>query len=92
MAQRHLLLALATAMLAMTAQDNYTLENVRFGGSSATWIFANICYAGMRAQAHPSLFWSVVTFIGGFPGTFLTFFVVKRGGERAYGIDIPSKR
>jgi hypothetical protein len=40
------------------------------GGASAVWIFANLSYTGMRAQAAGSTFWKVVAFILGFPGTF----------------------
>jgi hypothetical protein len=81
-----------TSALALGAPDQYQLANVGSGGVSATWIFANIAYTGMRAQANPSFFWSVVSFLGGFPGTLLTYFVVRRGSERAYGIDMPRKR
>jgi hypothetical protein len=67
-------------------------ETVRNGGASALWIFANVCYAGMRAQANPSVFWRLVTFLMGFPGTLLSVLVVSEGSERAYGIDLPKKR
>ena len=60
-------------------------------GVSAIWILANISYAGMRAQSHPSTGWRVVSFIFGFPGTLISFLVIREGGERAYGIDIPKK-
>ena len=60
-------------------------------GVSAIWVLANICYAGMKAQSHPSTGWRVVSFIFGLPGTLISFFVVKEGSERAYGIDIPKK-
>jgi hypothetical protein len=33
----------------------------------------------------------ILTFIFGLPGTLLTLLVVKKGGERAYGIDLPRK-
>jgi hypothetical protein len=59
------------------------------GGVSAIWIFANLSFTGMRAQAKGSTFWKVVTFILGFPGTLLTLLVVTSGSERAYGIDLP---
>jgi hypothetical protein len=60
-------------------------------GVSAVWVFANLSFTGMRAQAKGSLFWKVLTFISGFPGTLLTLLVVAEGSERAYGIDIPRK-
>ena len=60
-------------------------------GVDAIWVFANLSFTGMRAQAKGSMFWKVVTFIFGFPGTLLTLLVVNKGSERAYGIDMPRK-
>jgi|HubBroStandDraft_5_1064220.scaffolds.fasta_scaffold497279_2 hypothetical protein len=60
-------------------------------GVSAVWIFANLSFTGMHAQATGTMFWRVVSFIFGFPGTLLTLFLVDRGSERAYGIDMPRK-
>jgi len=60
-------------------------------GASAVWIFANLSFTGMRAQATGTVFWKVVTFIFGFPGTLLSLLIVTRGSERAYGIDMPRK-
>ena len=62
------------------------------GGASAIWIFANLSFTGMRAQAKGNIFWKIITFIFGFPGTLLTLLAVTAGGERAYGIDMPRKR
>jgi hypothetical protein len=61
------------------------------GGASAVWIFATLSFTGMHAQAKGSLFWRVVSFIFGFPGTLLTLIIVPRGSERAYGVDMPRK-
>jgi hypothetical protein len=61
------------------------------GGASAIWIFANLSFAVMRAQNKGTPFWVILTFIFGLPGTLLTLLVVKKGGERAYGIDLPRK-
>jgi hypothetical protein len=60
-------------------------------GMSAVWVFANLSFTAMRAQARGTSFWKVLTFIFGFPGTLLTVLVVTEGGERAYGIDMPRK-
>ncbi len=60
-------------------------------GISGLWVLANISYAGMRAQNHASTGWRVVSFIFGFPGTLISFFAVREGGERAYGISLPKK-
>ena len=54
-------------------------------------VFANLSFTGMPDQVTGTTFWKVVTFIFGFPGTLLTLFVVARGSERAYGIDMPRK-
>ncbi len=61
-------------------------------GSGAVWILANFCYAGMKAQGHPSRLWRILSFIFGFPGTLLSFFVVREGSGRAYGVDLPKHR
>jgi hypothetical protein len=61
-------------------------------GVSALWMLANICYAGMKAQASPSFGWRFLSFVFGFPGTLLSFFVVSEGSERAYGIDLPKRQ
>jgi hypothetical protein len=58
-------------------------------GGGVIWIFANLSFAAMHAQATGSVFWKVVTFFCGFPGTLLTMMVVDKGSERAYGIDMP---
>lgn len=61
---------------------------IRHTGVSGLWILANISYAGMRAQNHPSWGWRIVSFIFGFPGTLLSFLVVREGSGRAYGINL----
>jgi hypothetical protein len=61
-------------------------------GVGALWMLANICYAGMKAQANPSLVWRVLSFLFGLPGTFVSWIVVVEGSERAYGIDLPTRR
>jgi hypothetical protein len=71
------------------SQTQETAGNAGVGG---IWMLANICYAGMRAQNHPGVGWRMVSFIFGFPGTLITFFVVDQGSERAYGIELPKKR
>jgi hypothetical protein len=62
------------------------------GGVSAIWVFANLSFAGMRAQEKGTTSWKVVSFIFGFAGTLLTLLIVNRGSERAYGIDLPRKQ
>jgi len=66
-------------------------ETARSTGVSALWILANVSYAGMRAQGNRNRFWRILAFIFGFPGTLLSFIVVPKGGERAYGVDLPKK-
>ena len=53
------------------------------------WILANISYAGMRAQAHPSRGWRILSFIFGLPGTLVSLLAVDEGSERAYGVRLP---
>ena len=61
-------------------------------GVSAVWVLANICYAGMRAQGHPSRVWRVLAFVFGFPGSLVSWLVVKEGSNRAYGINLPPRQ
>jgi hypothetical protein len=81
-----------SALDADSASSGAFQQSAQDTGVSAIWILANISYAGMRAQDNPHSGWRVLSFIFGFPGTLLTFLVVREGGERAYGIDIPRKR
>lgn len=84
-------LSMASTAYALDSPD-YTAPSVTNTGVSAIWILANISYAGMRAQNKSTLVWRVLAFIFGFPGTLLSLILVRRGGERAYGIDLPVKR
>jgi hypothetical protein len=63
--------------------------NVSTGGATGVWTLANISYAGMRAQNHPSAGWRILAFICGFPGTLVSFIVVGEGSGTAYGIKLP---
>ena len=87
-------MAVSLIPMVVNAQDAVSREtvNVGVGGSSAVWIFANISYAGMRAQHSASSGWRIIAFIFGFPGTLLTLLVVAEGSERAYGIELPRRR
>src|SRR5579875_3704957 len=85
-----LALAFAAVCCPALAQGTSTPTGTE-GGASAIWIFANLSFTGMRAQATGTTFWKVITFIFGFPGTLLTLLIVTRGSERAYGIDMPRK-
>lgn len=80
------------ASLATWADTIGNVRNAGDGGASAIWIFANLSYAGMRAQNSSSKGWRIVAFIFGFPGTLLTLFVVDEGGERVYGIEMPLRK
>ena len=83
------LIVFSTAVFGMPASD--PSRTGAEGGASAIWIFANLSFAGMRAQDKGNPLWVILTFIFGLPGTLLTLLVVKKGGERAYGIDLPRK-
>ena len=58
-------------------------------GITGISVLANISYAGMRAQDHPSRGWRIAAFIFGFPGTLISYFFVAEGRNRAYGISCP---
>jgi hypothetical protein len=77
------ILALPTTAFADTG------DRAGSAGISGLWVLANFCYAGMRAQAHHSSGWRIVSFILGFPGTLVSMLVIEEGGERAYGVDLP---
>jgi hypothetical protein len=61
-------------------------------GATGLWVLANISYAGMRAQSHPSVGWRILAFIFGFPGTLISWLAVQEGSCRAYGITLPRPR
>ena len=86
--------ALLLASFSVKAQDVASQAQDATGqiGVSAIWILANLSYAGMRAQNSSSSGWRNVSFLFGFPGTFLSYLVVVEGSERAYGVDIPSRK
>ena len=83
----------ATFLSAAHAQNavNQGMGQARHTGISGLWMLANISYAGMVAQNHPSSGWRILAFLFGLPGTLLTFFLVKEGSGRAYGIHLPKK-
>ena len=82
---------LATAPVHASEGAGETVTIVRHTGASGLWVLANFCYAGMRAQNHRSFGWRVASFIFGFPGTLLSFLVIREGSGRAYGVDIPKR-
>jgi hypothetical protein len=55
-------------------------------------MFANITYAGMRAQDSQDKAGRILAFLVGFPATLFTYFIVKEGSERAYGVDLPRRQ
>jgi len=87
-----IVMALIHTMVYAQGSVNSGTSDVQTGGGSAIWIFANISYAGMRAQNNPSVGWRIISFIFGFPGTLLTWLIVLEGSERAYGIELPKRR
>lgn len=74
------------------ADDSTRGPSAGRSGVTAIWILANVSFAGMRAQNHPSAGWRAAAFIFGFPGTLLTYFIVEEGGGSAYGIHLPPRR
>lgn len=61
-----------------------------FFGFTAVSLFANFAYAGMKAQGN-NQDGRTLAFILGLPGTGISYFAVKEGSERAYGVDLPKK-
>jgi len=72
----------------VTASFSPIRSQVSICGVSAIWVLANFCYAGMRAQDHPSANLRGVAFLCGLPGTLITFFLVDEyfiGYQQACG-------
>jgi hypothetical protein len=87
-----LLFGLVSSTSAALAQASMTSRShMQDTGISWLWVLANISYAGMRAQNHPSVLWRTLAFIFGFPGTIVTFIAVGKGSNRAYGVDLPRR-
>jgi hypothetical protein len=78
--------------LATWANSTGTPQETGDAGTVAIWIFANLSFAGMRAQNSSSNGWRIIAFIFGFPGTLLSWFIVGEGSERAYGIEMPRRK
>lgn len=76
---------------ALAQADVSPRVQVQNTGISALWVLANISFAGMRAQNHPSALWRTLAFLFGLPGTIITLIVVDEGSDRAYGIDLPRR-
>ena len=51
-------------------------------------VLCNLSYAGMRAQGSPNSFPRKCAFIGGFPGTLVSYFAVKEGSNKCYGVHL----
>ena len=84
------LLLMSSVVYAQQSAGNATAA-VSYTGVSSVWVLANISYAGMRAQNNRSIGWRILAFIFGFPGTLLSWIVIREGGERAYGVDLPRR-
>lgn len=68
-------------------------DHVGTAGVGGSWVLANTSYACMRAQNDPANdHWRIASFVWGFPGTACSYFFVKEGSERAYGVDLPRKK
>ena len=86
------LLVCAFTSTPLWAQTSSTPEvQIQNTGISGIWVLANISFAGMRAQNHRSILWRTLAFIFGLPGTIVSFFAVKEGSNRAYGIELPRR-
>jgi len=85
-------LVLLVPLIAWANADGTTARDAGDGGASAVWIFANLSFAGMRAQNSSSRGWRIVAFIFGFPGTLLSLLTIHEGSERAHGIEMPRRK
>ena len=87
-----LLALLSSPGLALAQGMSSSAEAARDTGASGLWILANFSYAGMRAQSSRSTGWRIVSFVLGFPGTLISWLLIREGSERAYGVDVPRRR
>lgn len=87
-----LLVLLSSPSLTLAQTMSSSAETARDTGASGLWILANFSYAGMRAQNSRSAGWRIISFIFGFPGTLLSYVLIRPGSERAYGVDVPRRR
>ncbi len=83
------LLALLPACSGSDDPPGEPRESIGRSGATGLWVLANISYAGMRAQGHPSVGWRILAFLFGFPGTLISWLAVQEGSCRAYGITLP---
>jgi hypothetical protein len=74
------------------SQANQVVTKYVFRGLGYFGLLCNLSYAGMRSQNAQNDIGRTVTFIGGFPGTLVTYFAVEEGSCRCYGVDLPSKK
>ncbi|MEY2937410.1 MAG: hypothetical protein RL033_8159 [Pseudomonadota bacterium] len=72
-----------------SAESEASPSSVAKRGVTGIWVLCNVSYAGMRAQHHPSRGWRIAAFIGGFPGTLVSYFSIEEGSSRAYGVRLP---
>jgi hypothetical protein len=64
-------------------------------GVSFFSLYSTLVYTGLRAQGKPTEYSErtrFLTFIFGFPGTLIPYFVVKEGSCEVFGIDLPTKQ
>lgn len=85
-------LVLSIPLATWASSTGTTTWDAGDGGALAVWIFANLSFAGMRAQNSSSKGWRIVAFIFGFPGTLLSCLMVDESSERAYGIEMPRRK
>jgi hypothetical protein len=82
---------LVVAFPSIAWADDAETQRVARGGIKGVWVLGNISYAGMRAQGNPARGWRILAFVGGFPGTLLSYLAVAERSNRAYGIVLPDR-
>ncbi len=80
------MVGLGVLLPSMAWADEGEARGVVDKGVTGVWVLANISYAGMRAQNNPAGVWRVLAFLGGLPGTLLSYLAIREGSNRAYGV------
>ncbi len=90
-----ILISLVTLLFFVSGPAEASIEDSKLTvslGAGGIWYLANFSFIGMRAQASTAVGWKIAAFIFGFPGTLLTYLVVRKGSERAYGVELPRRK
>ncbi len=79
------ILGIYTGIYGLASLGSFASETLTYIGP-----LCNISYAGMRAQNSTNNRARTLSFIGGFPFTVISYYIVEEGSNRCFGVDIPS--